>query len=111
MECSFRCDRSRPEGKPHICQEKEHGRIDGVVASLWQSVLPKVMSLMMVILTTFLTTVEHVMDDTKYSIDLRTNNGLWARVASWFVGGRLVTPEQGRKLALYLPAACWATPR
>lgn len=35
------------------------------------------------------------MDDTKYSIDLRTNNGLWARVASWFVGGRLVTPEQG----------------
>lgn len=35
------------------------------------------------------------MSDTQYSIDLRTNNGWWARVASWFVGGRLVTPNQG----------------
>jgi hypothetical protein len=35
------------------------------------------------------------MDETQYTIDLRTNNGWWARVASWFVGGRLVTPEQG----------------
>jgi HK97 family phage portal protein len=35
------------------------------------------------------------MSDTHYSIDLRTNNGWWARVASWFVGGRLVTPNQG----------------
>ncbi|MCW2455797.1 UNVERIFIED_ORG: HK97 family phage portal protein [Rahnella aquatilis] len=35
------------------------------------------------------------MSETNYSIDLRTNNGLWARMASWFVGGRLVTPDQG----------------
>ena len=35
------------------------------------------------------------MDETNYSIDLRTNNGWWARLASWFVGGRLVTPEHG----------------
>lgn len=35
------------------------------------------------------------MSDTQYSIDLRTNNGWWARLASWFVGGRLVTPNQG----------------
>lgn len=34
-------------------------------------------------------------DKTNYSIDLRTNNGWWARAASWFVGGRLVTPDQG----------------
>jgi HK97 family phage portal protein len=35
------------------------------------------------------------MSEPKYSIDLRTNNGWWARVASFFVGGRLVTPDQG----------------
>jgi len=35
------------------------------------------------------------MSETNYSIDLRTNNGLWARMASWFVGGRLVNPDQG----------------
>lgn len=35
------------------------------------------------------------MTDKQYSIDLRTNNGLFARLASFFVGGRLVTPEQG----------------
>src|SRR5471032_2837120 len=35
------------------------------------------------------------MSETNYSIDLRTNNGLWARMASWFVGGRLVNPNQG----------------
>lgn len=35
------------------------------------------------------------MTEKNYSIDLRTHNGLWARLASWFVGGRLVTPEQG----------------
>lgn len=35
------------------------------------------------------------MDEPKYSIDLRTNNGMWARLQSWFVGGRLVTPDQG----------------
>ncbi len=35
------------------------------------------------------------MAEPQYSIDLRTNNGLWARLASWFVGGRLVTPNQG----------------
>lgn len=35
------------------------------------------------------------MSETNYSIDLRTNNGLWARMASWFVGGRLVTPDHG----------------
>lgn len=34
-------------------------------------------------------------DKTNYSIDLRTNNGWWARAQSWFVGGRLVTPDQG----------------
>lgn len=34
-------------------------------------------------------------EKTNYSIDLRTNNGWWARAASWFVGGRLVTPDQG----------------
>lgn len=35
------------------------------------------------------------MDEPKYSIDLRTNNGLWARLQSWFVGGQLITPGQG----------------
>lgn len=35
------------------------------------------------------------MADNNYSIDLRTNNGWWARLQSWFVGGRLVTPDQG----------------
>lgn len=35
------------------------------------------------------------MTEKNNSIDLRTHNGLWARLASWFVGGRLVTPEQG----------------
>ncbi|MGJ8522289.1 hypothetical protein R84981_000974 [Carnimonas sp. R-84981] len=32
----------------------------------------------------------------QYSIDLRTNNGVFARLASWFTGGRLVTPDKGR---------------
>lgn len=35
------------------------------------------------------------MTDKQYSIDLRTNNSWFARLASFFVGGRLVTPEQG----------------
>lgn len=35
------------------------------------------------------------MADTDYSIDLRTRSPAWARVAAWFVGGRLVTPENG----------------
>lgn len=35
------------------------------------------------------------MEEPKYSIDLRTNSSWWARAASWFVGGRLVTPENG----------------
>ncbi|OAT53990.1 phage portal protein [Providencia heimbachae] len=35
------------------------------------------------------------MTDKQHSIDLRTNNGWFARLASFFVGGRLVTPEQG----------------
>lgn len=35
------------------------------------------------------------MEEPKYTIDLRTNNGWWARLQSWFVGGRLVTPNQG----------------
>lgn len=35
------------------------------------------------------------MTDKQYSIDLRTNNGWLARLASFFVGGRLVTPNQG----------------
>lgn len=35
------------------------------------------------------------MADKQYSIDLRTNNSWFARLASFFVGGRLVTPEQG----------------
>jgi len=35
------------------------------------------------------------MEEPKYTIDLRTNNGLWAKLQSWFVGGRLVTPNQG----------------
>lgn len=38
------------------------------------------------------------MEEPKYSIDLRTNKGWWARAASWFVGGRLVTPEQGSQM-------------
>ncbi|SUC00021.1 phage portal protein [Proteus vulgaris] len=35
------------------------------------------------------------MTDKQYSIDLRTNHSWFARLASFFVGGRLVTPEQG----------------
>lgn len=35
------------------------------------------------------------MADTDYSIDLRTRSPLWARMASFFVGGRLTTPEKG----------------
>ncbi len=35
------------------------------------------------------------MADTDYSIDLRTNSPLWARVCAFFSGGRLVTPEKG----------------
>ncbi len=35
------------------------------------------------------------MADTDYSIDLRTRSPLWARLASFFVGGRLQTPEKG----------------
>ncbi|WP_313327008.1 phage portal protein [Pseudomonas qingdaonensis] len=35
------------------------------------------------------------MADTDYSIDLRTRSPFWARMASFFVGGRLVTPEKG----------------
>jgi HK97 family phage portal protein len=35
------------------------------------------------------------MADTDYSIDLRTRSPLWARMASFFVGGRLSTPEKG----------------
>lgn len=35
------------------------------------------------------------MADTDYSIDLRTRSPFWARLASFFVGGRLVTPEKG----------------
>lgn len=38
------------------------------------------------------------MEEPKYSIDLRTNNGWWARAASFFVGGRLVTPEKGSQM-------------
>ncbi|WAT01514.1 phage portal protein [Rouxiella chamberiensis] len=35
------------------------------------------------------------MEENNYSIDLRTNRGWFARLQSWFVGGRLVTPNQG----------------
>ena len=35
------------------------------------------------------------MADTDYSIDLRTRSPFWARMASFFTGGRLVTPEKG----------------
>lgn len=35
------------------------------------------------------------MADTDYSIDLRTRSPFWARIASFFVGGRLVSPEKG----------------
>lgn len=35
------------------------------------------------------------MADTDYSIDLRTRSPFWARMASFFVGGRLVSPDQG----------------
>ncbi|WP_024645832.1 phage portal protein [Pseudomonas syringae] len=35
------------------------------------------------------------MADTDYSIDLRTRSPFWARMASFFVGGRLVSPESG----------------
>ncbi|TDV43772.1 HK97 family phage portal protein [Pseudomonas graminis] len=35
------------------------------------------------------------MADTDYSIDLRTRSPFWARMASFFVGGRLTTPERG----------------
>lgn len=35
-------------------------------------------------------------NEQQWSVDLRTNNGLWARFAAWFMGGRLVVPEQGK---------------
>ena len=35
------------------------------------------------------------MADTDYSIDLRTRSPFWARMASFFTGGRLATPEKG----------------
>lgn len=35
------------------------------------------------------------MADNDYSIDLRTRSPFWARMASFFVGGRLVSPEKG----------------
>lgn len=35
------------------------------------------------------------MADTDYSIDLRTRSPFWARMASFFVGGRLSTPNNG----------------
>lgn len=35
------------------------------------------------------------MADTDYSIDLRTRSPVWARMAAFFTGGRLVTPEKG----------------
>lgn len=35
------------------------------------------------------------MADTDYSIDLRTRSPIWARMAAFFTGGRLVTPEKG----------------
>ncbi|VFR96516.1 Phage portal protein [plant metagenome] len=38
------------------------------------------------------------MADTDYSIDLRTRSPVWARMAAWFVGGRLATPEKGSQL-------------
>lgn len=38
------------------------------------------------------------MADTDYTIDLRTRSPFWARIASFFVGGRLVTPDKGSQL-------------
>lgn len=38
------------------------------------------------------------MEEPKYSIDLGTNTGWWARAQSWFVGGRLITPEKGSQM-------------
>lgn len=35
------------------------------------------------------------MADTDYSIDLRTRSPFWARMASFFVSGRLVSPDKG----------------
>lgn len=35
------------------------------------------------------------MSDTDYSIDLRTRPSLWSRVATFFSGGKLVTPSSG----------------
>ena len=35
------------------------------------------------------------MADTDYSIDLRTRSPFWARMASFFVGGRLTSPDKG----------------
>ncbi len=35
------------------------------------------------------------MADTDYSIDLRTRSPFWARLASFFVGGRLTSPDNG----------------
>jgi len=35
------------------------------------------------------------MADTDYSIDLRTRSPIWARIASFFVGGRLTSPDKG----------------
>lgn len=39
------------------------------------------------------------MADTEYSIDLRTRSPFWARMASIFTGGRLVTPDKGSQMA------------
>ncbi|OHV12126.1 phage portal protein [Kushneria phosphatilytica] len=36
------------------------------------------------------------MADSNYSVDLQTNSGIWARLVSWFSGGRLVTPDSGQ---------------
>ncbi|QBR52667.1 phage portal protein [Erwinia sp. QL-Z3] len=38
------------------------------------------------------------MADTEYSIDLRTRSPFWARMASIFTGGRLVTPDKGSQM-------------
>lgn len=35
-------------------------------------------------------------DDSQYSIDLRTNSGVWARFMTWLSGGRLVAPDRGQ---------------
>ncbi|MBD2785512.1 phage portal protein [Xenorhabdus sp. DI] len=38
------------------------------------------------------------MTENNYRIDLRTHNNWWARLASWFVGGRLITPDEGSQI-------------